>query len=150
MSHIIYLNAIHFFIFTPLLILIFKFVLKFVFVQLKDLSLVDFWEIVIGELCCTCPWPHLGRIKARGPQFVMTTFYLLSNLVYIYFLQNTHFLEKRSGATLYCYLLYFCGFISYATTILRFYIFPLDKKLLIDEEHVSQSQDQELELRNHC
>ena len=148
MSHVIYLSATYLFIYIPIFICILKFVLKFVFPQLKELSVVDFWQIVIGELCCTIPWPTLGRIRAKGPQFVMATYFFLSNLVYVSFLQNAHFLEKRSGATLYCYLLYSCGFISYGTTILHFYVFPLDKELIINEEPVSQSQDQEPEWRN--
>ena len=148
MSYIIYLNAIHFWVTSPILICILRFFLKFVFPQLKDMSTVGLWQVVIGELTCPVPYPSLGRIKARGPQFVMASWYFLSNLVYIYFLHNTHGLQKRVGATVYCYLLYSSAFISYILTILHFYVFPLDRELINNDEPASNSQDQELEAQN--
>ena len=144
MSHVIYLNLIHFFILIPLKICILKVFLKHVFPQLKDLSVVDFWQIAIGEQSCTIPWPRLGRLKAREPQFAMATFYLISNMVYISFLQSANFLEKRDGTTFYCNLLYSCGLLSYILTILHFYVFPLDRRNNIDGEPASQGQAQEI------
>ena len=148
MSYVIFLNAIHFSVFSSLLIFIFRFLLIFVFPQLKDLSTVGLWQVIIGELTCPVPYPTLGRIKARDPQFAMASYYFLSNLVYIYFFQNTLDLQQRVGARVYCYLLYSSGFISYTLTILHFYVFPLDRELTNNDEPASTNQIQELEPQN--